>query len=124
MQVQNWMGAESDLDGPPCEALGWGGRVPLRATLSPRFDCHLEDGGRPSANGRIVHIFGLCCSAATKIWSDARSYWSHLRGWPGFGGSHMWSISGRHGRPARNTFDCAALGVRRTWAFDMVRSSL
>ena len=24
----------------------------------------------------------------------------------------------------RNTFDCAALGVRRTWAFDMVRSSL
>jgi hypothetical protein len=62
---------------------GWGAEQPRRATvrgtrlgregatpchsLPPRFNRDLEDGGRPSANGLLVHIFGLCCSAATKM---------------------------------------------------------
>ena len=48
--------------------------MPLSA---PALNRDVEDGGRPSANRLIVHIFGLCCSAATKMWPDARSCWNH-----------------------------------------------
>ena len=74
----------SELDGGRATSTGHRARhsareggchsVPLSA---PALNRDVEDGGRPSANRLIVHIFGLCCSAATKMWPDARSCWNH-----------------------------------------------